>query len=325
MRLVACLLLSILCVRAHAEDVARVEAMLAGEAAAIDLAESKLAIDVAIDSRVGAREVRAALDAWTKRIEARMPQGATIRQRVDVVLSTLYVAGEWNDFRPFAYDLDDPFALRVENRLLATYLETRRGNCVSMPVLLAILGTRLGLPVYLAKAPNHLFVKYRDDGGAWHNIEATSGGYKRDASYVRETGISERAVENGLYLRSLDAREALATLAGDLVQALADRGDHDGAMQLAQQVQDADPRDVDAMARLGSLHASAMTRFHTRWPEAANVPAEMHARYRAHAEANRAWFARAEALGWVEPTASQDAAYLRDIEGERDRRGAASR
>jgi regulator of sirC expression with transglutaminase-like and TPR domain len=325
MRFVVCLLLSILCVRAHAGDVARVEAMLAGKAAAIDLAEAKMAIDVAIDPRVDVTEVRAELDAWTERIEVRMPMGATIRQRVDVVLSTLYVAGEWNDFRPFAYDLDDPFALRPENRLLATYLETRRGNCVSMPVLLAILGTRLGLPMFLAKAPNHLFVKYRDDDGAWHNFEATSGGYKGDASYIRETGISERAVANGVYLRPLDVREAAATLAGDLVQSLADRGDHNRAMRVAQRIHTANPHDVDAMVRVGSLHASAMTAFHARWPDPADVPAKLHARYRAHAEANRAWFARAEARGWVEPAESQNAAYLRDIELERDRRGAASR
>ena len=83
MRFVVCLLLSILCVRAHAGDVARVEGMLSREAAAIGLADAKLAIDVAIDARVDAAVVRAELDAWTKRIEARTPEGPYDPKRTD--------------------------------------------------------------------------------------------------------------------------------------------------------------------------------------------------------------------------------------------------
>jgi len=60
--------------------------------------------------------------------------------------------------------------------LLQRYLTTRRGNCITMPILFLALGQRLGLTMTLAEAPLHVFVKYTDDDGAVWNLEATSGG-----------------------------------------------------------------------------------------------------------------------------------------------------
>ena len=48
---------------------------------------------------------------------------------------------------------------------MSHYLATRKGNCVSMPVLFVILGQKLGLPITLAIAPNHVFAKYKRDNG----------------------------------------------------------------------------------------------------------------------------------------------------------------
>ena len=45
----------------------------------------------------------------------------------------IYEAGTWNTNRPFVYDHDDPYGHDLRNKLLATYLDTRRGNCGSMP------------------------------------------------------------------------------------------------------------------------------------------------------------------------------------------------
>jgi hypothetical protein len=75
------------------------------------------------------------------------------------------------------------------------------------------------------------------------------------------------------------------------------------------------------MVRIGSLHARIIERrFHSRWPDPANVPRARHAEYRALSDANAAWFARAEALGWSPPAPGSDAAYLESIEAERRRR-----
>jgi hypothetical protein len=69
--------------------------------------------------------------------------------------------------------------------MLSTYVRTRKGNCVSMPVLFLIVADRIGLKVRLAAAPLHLFVRYTDAAGADHNLEATSGGHEAPAELYR--------------------------------------------------------------------------------------------------------------------------------------------
>ena len=170
----------------------------------------------------------------------------------------------------------------------------------------------------LAKAPHHLLAKVRDDDGAWFNVEATGGGLKSEAGYVRDTGISERALANGLYLRPLTRTEEIAALSADVAAALERRGDYDAAIAIAQRMLAVDPNDVDAMVRLGSLQGRILERdFHARWPDPADVPSTRHAEYRALSATNAAWFAKAEALGWRQPTPEAEADYLRTIERAR--------
>jgi len=305
-------------VEAHSWDT-RVMALLRDPE--VDLLDAKLAIDAQLDGATDAADVRRQVDAWVDAARARTPAPASLRTRVEHLLSTLYVAGPWNGHRPVAYDLEDPFARQPRSRLLATYLDTRRGNCVTMPLLVAIVGQRLGLPLALARAPQHLFVTFRDDDSRWMHVEATSGGFKDTDGYIRDTGISQLAIARGVYLHPLTPRQAVATLAVDLVTDLSRRGNDTAALALAERLVDADPLNVFLMVRIGSLHARvAARRFHARWPDPADVPVALHAEYRALHAANAAWFAKAEALGWSPSAPGSDAAYLESIEAERRRR-----
>ena len=128
--------------------------------------------------------------------------------------------GDWNGHRPFQYDLSDPLGHKIANKLLPTYLATRRGNCVSMPVLFIILADRLGLPVTASTAPQHIFAKFRDDStGKMMNIEATSGGLPaRDAWYRENMPMSDAAVKNGVYLKTLSRKETAAVMAEIVVE-----------------------------------------------------------------------------------------------------------
>jgi regulator of sirC expression with transglutaminase-like and TPR domain len=294
---------------------ARVDALLVGDA---DLARAKVALDAMVEPKVDAASTLHAVEEWARVVDAEVAADASIRARVDGLLRVLHVAGEWNTHRPFTYDFDDPFARVPQHRLLSMYMETRRGNCVTMPVLFAILGRRIGLTVALAKAPHHLFAMVRDDDGTWLNVEATGGGLKSDAGYIRDTSISERALSNGLYLRPLTRAEEVAVLSADVAAALERRGDFEGAMAIARRMLEIDPNDVDAMVRLGSLHGRILDRdFHQRWPDPADVPRVRHAEYRERSTANAALFAQAEALGWRQPTPEETADYLRAIERAR--------
>lgn len=88
----------------------------------------------------------------------------------------------------------------------------RMGTCASLPVLYAAVGRRLGYPLKLVTAKNHLFVRW-DGLGERLNIEATTAGMTTfDDEYYRgwpfpmspEEEVEER------YLKSLDSREELA-------------------------------------------------------------------------------------------------------------------
>lgn len=121
----------------------------------IDLARVEVAIERMIDPAVDEKATLALLDAWASRVKARFPQGdATSNDtKLSLLASTLYQPGPWNDFRAFSYDLEDELGLSIPGKLISNYLATRRGNCVSMPVLFVILGQKVGLSVTLATAP----------------------------------------------------------------------------------------------------------------------------------------------------------------------------
>ena len=143
----------------------------------VNFAEAKLAVDRLIDPSTDTAALRRELDHWERAIRSNMPAGANGRQTVDALLKTMYEPGPWNDGRPFSYDLDDPLGKDLFNKRLATYLATRKGNCVSMPILVAILGQRLGLTITLSTAPHHVMAMFADDSQqAWVYIEATGGG-----------------------------------------------------------------------------------------------------------------------------------------------------
>jgi hypothetical protein len=68
----------------------------------------------------------------------------TSEQRVLAIKKYLYEACSWNDFKPYQYDFGDPISTKISNKLLPTYLKTRKGNYVNMPLLFVILGQKLG-------------------------------------------------------------------------------------------------------------------------------------------------------------------------------------
>ncbi len=288
---------------------------------AVDFAAAKITIDRLIDSGVDAGSVLRELDQLTRAVASRTPPGMEPRGRMDVLLSTLYVAGPWNDHRPFAYDLDDPFGTQRESKLLSTYLRTRKGNCVSMPILVAILGQRLGLVVTLSTAPEHVMVKFAD-GANWLNIEATAGGYKWDSSYERDLDISALALENEIYLRPLSPREAVGVMASTLMEALAAERRADDLMAVADLVLAVNPTDVVAIVqKANAYYLQLQERYNRQYARPIDIPSTLQADYAMRSRANLEWFARAEALGWRPPTTQNRTRYLQSVNHEKETRG----
>jgi regulator of sirC expression with transglutaminase-like and TPR domain len=121
----------------------------------------------------------------------------------------IYSGGVWNFHRPFEYDLDDPLGADPKNKLLTTYLSTRKGNCVTMPFLFIILGQRLGIEVTAASAPSHILVKFRNEAGIWMNLEATSGANPARESWIRQQTptITDKSMDRGYTSSHLPRRK----------------------------------------------------------------------------------------------------------------------
>ena len=86
------------------------------------------------------------------------------------------------------------------------------GTCVSMPVLYTAVARRLGYPVYLVNAKEHLFCRW-DAPGERINVEGTNQGMNSfDDLHYRNWPhpISVHEVESGLYLKSLTNAESFS-------------------------------------------------------------------------------------------------------------------
>lgn len=221
--------------------------------AALDYDRAKLALDRLIDPAIDSATVMASIARMVT--IARQMAGSSVD--TDTTLKALrtlvYEAGPWNENRPFAYDHADPLGQGISNKLLATYLATRRGNCVSMPILFLILADRLGIDMALATAPLHILLRHREDSGRVVNFEATSGAHPaRGEWYRRNMPMTDRAIASGLYMRSLSRREGVALMATTVLDHLIEQGRFAQALQVSETILRHAPRDGYTMVRQAS-------------------------------------------------------------------------
>lgn len=284
----------------------------------IDLGEAKLLIDRVIDPSVDVSATLGQLDAIAAEIRAALPRGASSFDTAQYLRAYLYALGPWSGQTPFQYDLDDPYGAVLEHKLLHRYLATRKGNCVTMPVLFLILGQRLGLDVSAAVAPLHLFVKYTDPAtGTTYNIEATDGAQAVDEDfYVEKLGISERAIETGVYLQALTAKEAVAMMMTLLCDHYEELGEWERSIVVAQIVLDHYPKCVYAMLKMGNAYAGLMDQLRTT--KALRLSEPDVEQLTDLSTQNGYWFAKAEALGWHAPSQAEEAAYRASVRKRQD-------
>lgn len=223
--------------------------------------------------------------------------------KLSAMRQAIYVAGAWNYNRAFSYDLDDPFGRNIKDRLLSTYVQTRKGNCVSMPALFLIVADKIGLDVHLSAAPLHLFIRYTDPSGIDHNLEPTSGGHEARAEWMRQhMPMSDRSIASGFYMRTLTKRETIAEMATTVMDYLLGEHRYQEAIDVADAILAVNPRDAYTMVKKGSAFAGLLqVEFIDKYPNAALIPATLQPRYQMLAAANAKAFKDAEALGWEEP------------------------
>jgi regulator of sirC expression with transglutaminase-like and TPR domain len=266
----------------------------------IDYAAAKVAIDQVVDPQLDPAFVFCELDRLTIRAGELARGDSRPSVKLGAVKRLLYEAGPWNERRPFRYDANDPTGRMIRNKLLHNYLRTRLGQCVSMPVLFLIIAKRLGLNVALACAPEHVFVRYTDEGKLAHNLETTSGGHPaRDQWYREKLPITDRSIESGIYLRSLSMREGVAVMASTAVDLLKSQGRFEEVIALCEILLRHHPNDVSAMLWLGSACGHLAGELQKKNPNPFAAPPEVRARAAYLMQRNRHFFTMAESLGWV--------------------------
>jgi len=174
-------------------------------------------IDVGAAALVFAKEIypdlalhvySARLDALAERVHRLAGSSREPDRRIRSLNTVLLLQEKFQGTR----DLNS--ARRSERYYINRVLDTREGNCVSMPFLYIAVAQRLGWPISLVHVPDHAFVRYVDPALKEQNIETTSrGGYVPDEQYAKDFGVSDRGRASGAYLRTLTRREMLGDLA----------------------------------------------------------------------------------------------------------------
>lgn len=120
-------------------------------------------------------------------------------------------------YLPYSYDFNDVFGHnKRENLFVSKLLETRKGNCHSLPYLYKILCEELGVEANLALAPNHIYIKHKSIKFGWYNTELTSGIFPNDAWIMASGFVHVDAITNGVYMKALNNNESIALVLLDL-------------------------------------------------------------------------------------------------------------
>ncbi|MFR1235992.1 MAG: hypothetical protein ACLSC9_06605 [Barnesiella sp.] len=118
---------------------------------------------------------------------------------------------------PYTYDFDDVWGETEWSQMFVSkLLASGTGNCHSLPYLYKILSDELGIPCYLAYAPNHIYIKLFSEMTGWYNTELTSATFPVDAWIMASGYINTEAICNNLYMDTVNTRQAIANCLVDL-------------------------------------------------------------------------------------------------------------
>ncbi|MDR2037604.1 MAG: hypothetical protein LBQ60_06745 [Bacteroidales bacterium] len=120
---------------------------------------------------------------------------------------------------PFHYNLDDFTGEKDwSNMFVIKLLETHKGNCHSLPILYKLICEEMGERAWLSFAPNHLYIKLRNEQSGWYNTELTTGHFPTDAWLMASGYVHIDAIRNGVYMDTLSQKQSIAMCLIDLAE-----------------------------------------------------------------------------------------------------------
>lgn len=266
----------------------------------ISLASSKLIIDKLVDPSINIQATIQTLDKMAAEVYEFAGTNITDDQKIAAIRVYIYKAGVWNDNRPFAYNMKDPLGTYLPSKLLTNYIDSRLGNCISMPFLFMAVAERMGVTLTASTAPNHVFLKYRTDAGKMINLETTSGANPARNAWIRQQmPMTDAAVKNGVYLKTLTKKETVVVMATLLVEHAMKEGRYGTVLNLANVLLSHYPNYAALEVFKGAASYKILEReFYKKFPKPQMIPERLRRYYQHLSHVNEQAFNRAEALGW---------------------------
>lgn len=296
---------------------AQVQALFDTSEQDIDFAHTKLTIDKMIDPSINIGREMLRLNRIVSDIKAM--NLATSMEKKDALRHYLYDAGEWNEFTPFTYDFNDPKGTDIDKKLLTNYMDSKKGNCISMPVLFISLGQKLDLDVTASTAPLHVFVKYTDDAtGTTYNLETTSGGNPaRDAWLRQGFPMTDLAIKNGIYLQKLTNKETVAVMANTLLQHYYEQKQFGQLIATADVILSHYPKAVNAIIYKASAY-NQLLKVHNLWRYRTphEVPPQKRETFIYLISRVNGYHNQAVRMGWHQPSQAENDTYLKKVKHE---------
>ena len=292
-----------------------IESLLNKPDAEIDLAKAKLTIDKLVDPSINSDVVMTKINNMLKTLKKDLNPNMIPFDKALSLSAFLYDSGYWNNYKPFQYDFDDPFGQELNTKLISTYLNTKKGNCISMPILYVILADKLGLDVTLSTAPLHVFVKFKDPiSGKYFNLEATDKGQPAsDDFYRKKANITDTAKQNGVYLQPLSKKQSIAVMAMVLNESFEKQGKWQKSIDLAKLLLNVYPQYAYAMIKVGNGYSRLLNAeiSKVKIKGSYTLAEKQHMDYLY--QQNLQWFAKAEKLGWQMRPQEENNDYLNTI------------
>lgn len=263
------------------------------------------------------------LDSYVLEIKRMLAGRTSDRDKFAATRMFIYESGIWNGHRPFDYNLEDPTGENLSTQLVSSYLDSRKGNCVSMPTLFYALMQRLdaSVPVSVLHAPLHLFcrVKDRQTGDVW-NFEATNGTTARNVWIIESLNIPQKGIESGIYMKELSKKEFLAALVNILAHKQRKQGNFSKALKYTNLALKLNPNDIIAIVNKCALNSELGWPLHLK-KERGEVLTEAERKlYDKYASVAARFEKKAFSLGWRPETKEQQEKYLQLVKEELERR-----
>ncbi|MBO4597186.1 MAG: hypothetical protein J5676_04815 [Bacteroidaceae bacterium] len=134
-----------------------------------------------------------------------------------------YMFSPWsgNDYKAFEYDFTNEYPDNDWHyQLVSRTLKNHKGQCHSLPWTMKLIAEEIGAEMYIARAPQHCFVMYRDADNLfpeeWVNVEVTSHQFQPTSWIKKNSEIKDSAIIVGTYLTPLSDKQALACILENL-------------------------------------------------------------------------------------------------------------